>query len=60
MRRASLAVIALLGAIAFLAFFMTDRQSQPGVERTGLRSALDADPDLKLVTARSPYMRTER
>jgi hypothetical protein len=55
-----LAVIALLGAIAFLAFFMTDRHSQPGVERTGLGSALDADPDLKLVTARSPYMRTER
>jgi hypothetical protein len=60
MRQASLAFVALLGTLALLAFLMADRPRPAGVERTGLRPALDADPDLKLVTTRSPYMRTER
>jgi hypothetical protein len=60
MRRASLAFVALLAALALLAFFTADRHRPAGVERTGLRPALDADPDLKLITTRSPYMRTER
>jgi hypothetical protein len=60
MRLASLAFVAFLGGLTFLVFFIADRQKQAGVERAVLRPALDADPRLKLVTTRSPYMRTER
>ena len=60
MRLASLAFIALLGGLTLLVFFIANRHRQAGVERTVLRSALDADPSLKLVTTHSPYMRTER
>ncbi len=45
--------------------FIADRQMNAGVDRLSRmkippQSALDADPDLKLVSERSPYMRTER
>ncbi len=60
MRLASLAFVALLGGLTFLVFLIADRQRQAGVERTVFRSAPDAEPALKLVTTRSPYMRTER
>ena len=45
--------------------FIADRQMNAGVDRLSRmkippQSALDADPDLKLVSQRSPYRRTER
>ena len=47
----------------FLILFIADRQEKLGEDRLSVynipHSALDADPDLKLVT-RSPNMRTER
>jgi hypothetical protein len=65
MRLAYLAFIFFLGGITFLVSFIADRERQAGVEGISrrnmvLRSALDADPNLKLVSMRSPYMRTER
>jgi hypothetical protein len=49
----------------FLVLFIADRQTNAGVDRlSGMKlqpqSALEADPNLKLISERSPYMRTER
>ena len=51
--------------ITTLVLFIEDYQIKAGVERlsemrVSPQSALDADPDLKLVSERSPYMRDER
>jgi hypothetical protein len=56
---------AFLGSLAFLVLFIADREMNAGVNRLSRmklphHSALDADPNLKLVSERSPYMRTER
>jgi len=45
--------------------FIADQQTNAGVDRLSTMKlpsqfALDADPHLKLVSERSPYMRTER
>jgi hypothetical protein len=61
----SWAFLAFLGCLTLLVLFIADRQMNAGVGRLSEvsippRSVLDADPDLKLVTERSPYMRTER
>jgi hypothetical protein len=45
--------------------FIKDGEFKAGVDRLSRtkispQSELDADPDLKLVSERSPYMRTER
>ena len=45
--------------------FIADQQMNAGVDRLSTmklpsQSALDGDPDLKLVSERSPNMRTER
>jgi hypothetical protein len=65
MKWTSWALLAFLGSLAFLVLFIADRQMNAGVDRLSRmkippQSALDADPDLKLVSERSPYMRTER
>jgi hypothetical protein len=49
----------------FFVLFIADQQMNAGVDRLPTmklppQSALDADPNLKLVSERSPYMRTER
>jgi hypothetical protein len=65
MKWTSWAFLAFLGSLAFLVQFIADGQMNAGVDRLSGRkippqSALNADPDLKLVSERSPYMRTER
>ena len=58
------AYLAFVGAVSFLILFIVDRERKAAVERLSQyeipHSALDADPDLKLVSTHSPYMRTER
>ena len=59
------AFVAFLGGVALLVLVMADREFEAGVERLSRyelshHAALDADPNLKLVSAHSPYMRTER
>ena len=54
-----------LGSLAFLVLFIADHQMNAGVDRLSTMKlpsqfALDAEPHLKLVSERSPYMRTER
>jgi hypothetical protein len=53
------------GFLIGLVIFVHDREVSAGVERLAeMRLAhapvLDADPDLRLVSAHSPYMRNER
>jgi hypothetical protein len=57
--------IAIAGGLAYLVLFIADRQISAGVDRLAElpavhRSILDADPNLKLVSEHSPYMRNER
>jgi len=52
-------------AIAHSMLYLADRQISDGVDRLSAasiagRDALDADPELKSVSARSAYMRDER
>jgi hypothetical protein len=59
------AFLAFVGSIIFLVLFMADRETKVGMDRlsrTNLppQSVLEADLNLKLVSERSPYMRTER
>jgi hypothetical protein len=58
------AFLALVGAFVFLIIFIADRERKAGEDRFSVyrtpHSALDADPDLKLVSNHSPYMRNER
>jgi hypothetical protein len=65
MRWNSWAFLAFVGSIIFLALFMADRETKVAVDRLSRmnlppQSVLEADPNLKLVSERSPYMRTER
>ncbi len=65
MKWTSWAFLAFLGSVASLVLFIADRQMNAGVDRPSRmklppQSALDADPNLKLISERSPYMRTER
>jgi hypothetical protein len=63
--------VAVLGLSRFrrisylFGLFIADRQTKMGEDRLSRmkippQSALQADPNLKLVTERSPYMRSER
>jgi len=61
----SWAFLAFVGSIIFLVLFMADRETKVGVDRLSRmkvapQSSLEDDPNLKLVSERSPYMRTER
>ena len=64
MKLAYFAFLALLGGFAFLILFISDRERKAGDDRLSVyripHSKLYADPDLKLVSTRGPYMRTER
>ena len=51
--------------MTFSVLIITDYEMDAGVDRLSqmklpLQSTLDADPNLKLISERSPYMRTER
>ena len=57
--------VAAVGGLAYLILCIADREISAGVDRLSearlMRiGGLDADQDLKLVSARSPYMRNER
>jgi len=57
--------LAFVGSLAFLVLFIKDWEIKTDTDRLSKmylspRFALDADLDLKLVSERSPYMRTER
>jgi hypothetical protein len=65
MRLMFLGYLAFVGALAFLVLFVADREREAGVERVSAyrippHPAFSTDPDLKMVSANSPYMRTER
>jgi hypothetical protein len=65
MKWTSWAFLAFLGSLAFFVLFIADQQMNASVDRLSTmklpsQSALDGDPDLKLVSERSPNMRTER
>jgi len=65
MRLMFLGYLAFVGVLAFLVLFVADREREVGVERlTAYRilphPAFNTDPELKLVSANSPYMRSER
>jgi hypothetical protein len=57
------AYLAFVGALSVLILFIVDRERKAGVERLSQyeipRTALE-DPNLKLISTHSPYMRTER
>jgi hypothetical protein len=60
MRWTSWAFLAFVGSLVFLVLFIKDWEIKTGVDRLSRmhvspQSALDADPDLKLVSERSPY-----
>jgi len=65
MKWKSWAFLAFAGSLIFLVLFIADRQTKMGEDRLSRmkippQSALQADPNLKLVIERSPYMRSER
>ena len=65
MKWTSWAFLAFLGSLAFFVLFIADQQMNASVDRLSTmklpsQSALDGAPDLKLVSERSPNMRTER
>jgi hypothetical protein len=65
MKWTSRAFLASVGSLAFSVLFIKDLEIKTGIDRLSKmylspQSALDADPNLKLVSERNPYMRTER
>jgi hypothetical protein len=63
MKLPSFAFLVFVGGAIFLVLFVGDWQMKLGEDRlskTAPQSVLEADPNLKLVSERSPYMRTER
>ncbi|MDQ1390451.1 MAG: hypothetical protein QOF56_3905 [Acidobacteriaceae bacterium] len=64
MKLTSWAVFAVVGSLIFLLAFIKEWETKrDGEKPSRLKphlSVLDADPDLKLVSERSPYMRSER
>ena len=57
--------LALLGSLIFLVLFIKDWETKMDAEKLSRmklphRSGLNADPNLKLVSERSSYMRSER
>jgi len=65
MKWTSWAFLAFLGALASSVLIIADYEMDAGVDRLSKikltpQSILDADPNLKLISERSPYMRTER
>ncbi len=63
MKMPSFAFLVFVGGAIFLVLFVGEWQlklGEDGVSKIAAQSALEADPNLKLVSERSPYMRTER
>lgn len=62
MKRTSWALLAFVGSLLFLVLLIKDWEIKEGVNRLSKmnQSAVEPDPNLKLVFERSPYMRTER
>jgi hypothetical protein len=70
MKWTSWAFLASMGTLAFVVLVIVvlviaEYEMNTGVDRLSTmklppRSALDVDPNLKLVSERGPYMRTER
>jgi hypothetical protein len=62
MKWTSWAILAFVGSLLFLVLFIKDWEIRAGVNRLSKmnQSAVEADPNLRLVSERSPYMRTER
>ena len=65
MKWTSWAFLAFMGALAFSVLIIADYEMDRSVDRLSRmklspQSTLDADPNLKLISGRSPYMRTER
>ena len=63
MKWTSWAFFAFMGALAFSVLIIADYEMDAGVDRLSkmkLWSTLEADPNLKLISEGSPYMRTER
>ena len=65
MKWTSWAFLAFIGSLCFFVLFIADQQMNAGVDALSTmklpsQSVLGADPDLKLVSERSPYMRIER
>ena len=59
----SWAFLAFVGSLAFLVLFIKDWETKMDDQkrsRMRLPHHSDADPNLKLVSGRSPYMRAER
>jgi hypothetical protein len=57
--------LAFVGSLIFLVLFIKDWETKMGADKLSTmtlprHSGLNADPSLKLVSERSPYMRTER
>jgi hypothetical protein len=65
MKLTSWSVLAFVGSLIFLVLFIKDWETKMDAEKLSRvklprHSGLNADPNLKLVSERSPYMRTER
>lgn len=62
MKWTSWAFLAFVGSFIFLVLFIKDWEIKSGVARLSKmnQSSLEADPNLRLVSERSPYMRDER
>src|SRR5262245_4268465 len=60
-----LAFLAMVGIFAFSILYLADRERKAGAERLSNykiepHAAIEADPDLRQQSKRSPYMRNER
>ena len=65
MKLSSWGVLAFVGSLIFLVLFIKDWETKMDADKLSRvklphHSGLDVDPNLKLVSERSPYMRTER
>jgi hypothetical protein len=62
MKWTSWTFLAFVGSLMFLVLFIKDREIKSGIDRLYKmnQSDLEADPNPKLISERSPYMRTER
>jgi hypothetical protein len=65
MKYTSWTILAFVGSLIFLVLFIKDWETKIGVDKLSRmklphHSGLDADPNWKLVSERSPYVPTER
>jgi hypothetical protein len=65
MKLTSWGILAFVGSVIFSLFFIKDWETKMDAQKLSRvklphHSGLDVDPNLKLVSERSPYMRSER